>query len=406
MKKKIFLFFFALLFGIGLAVPLAQPSTVYAEEPDRIVQVEQNHESINNTSSGMIETDDYDPFEGYKGGDWTKFNLKKPPGIGFHSLFEDSGILGWFANWISYFVLCIMQFFAGLSNDITKIDSKGYFTNDAMKTMQMFFYDLSLLSLGVGIVFSAVDTAVQYQNGNGNVAAAFSGFIKAVVFTLCFVVVIPQFYRTAVDMSAVIMGNGIADSIGSVVRWLFGPGNFVVPSAAGKLILSEILLIIFTIMYVKHLYAVCKRALVLLSFMAKGSVMPFALARNSTSAFTSFANEFVMFLLGCILQEWAFYTGVSVLANGSLLTGFALITCSNEVFSYLGTVRADGENVMRDMHDIVCTASNVGQGIAKLATGDVVGAAASAAHSVSQAATQSSSSGSSGGGGTSGAQKV
>ena len=217
------------------------------------------------------------------------------------------------------------------------------FTNGVMKGFVYLLSWIAQIMLAIGILLSIGEETIRYGNGQGNFASTVMNVIKAIGFTIVFIIFGCTMYQVANNLGMegallIMKGNNStlfdASSAGSNITatgFLLGAGCAITALGSGGLMMFTVA-ILFVILWIKTLFFYMKKVPQMVAMLGKGSVLPFFLARGQTQAVTSYLQQLGMFYLQIVLQFAFIAFGMNIMGGGASGTEGTLVSVA------LGTV--------------------------------------------------------------------
>lgn len=241
------------------------------------------------------------------------------------------------------------------------------FTNDVMKGFVYLLSWIAQIMLAIGILLSIGEETIRYGNGQGNFASTIMNFIKAIGFTVIFVIFGCTMFQVAnqlgIQGAAAIMqgdnntftgGADVTNVIGSgisVSGLLLGAGGSISALGGGGIIFITVA-ILFAVLWIKTIFFYMKKVPQMVAMLGKGSVLPFFMARGQTQAVTSYLQQLGMFYLQIVLQFAFLAFGMNIMGGGasgtegvltSVALGAIMILSIDEIDRWIGGLSGEDD---------------------------------------------------------------
>lgn len=182
----------------------------------------------------------------------------------------------------------------------------------------------------IALVVAVFDTAIAWQNGNGNIRDAALGAIKGFFAASLFTVLPIELYKLAID---------VQDSLGKAMAGLYG-GSVSDLSAMSLEQLTAFsvevnpfnlfTIIAFGYAVIKVFFANIKRGGIMLTNMAVGSLYIFGLTRGHYDGFVDWCKQVIAVCVTAFLQNALLFAGLLTFGDHMLL-GLGIMLAANEV---------------------------------------------------------------------------
>ena len=304
-------------------------------------------ESNTNTTETTIGQEiDNELLEALYGSEWESHKDEIPSFDLFNPIDSGAACIGWAIFKLIYKTGSVGSGFFNF--DMSSLTWAGFvpipnFTNGVMKGFVYLLSWIAQIMLAIGILLSIGEETIRYGNGQGNFASTVMNVIKAIGFTIVFIIFGCTMYQVANNLgmegSLLIMkGNNStlfdASSAGSNITatgFLLGAGCTITALGSGGLMMFTVA-ILFVILWIKTLFFYMKKVPQMVAMLGKGSVLPFFLARGQTQAVTSYLQQLGMFYLQIVLQFAFIAFGMNIMGGGASGTEGTLVSVA------LGTV--------------------------------------------------------------------
>lgn len=253
-----------------------------------------------------------------------------------------------------------------------------------VQSVVLFFSYLGWALFVTGLVVAGFETAIEYQNGRGNLKDLGLNAIKGFLAVNLFTVVPVELYRLAVTLqSSLATGiSGVSGDIGTIAgdfMTALESGNIGSIASSGifgglRAISSPIFALFLVIMMgyavVKVFFSCLKRGGILLIQIAVGSLYMFSIPRGYIDGFVQWVKQIIGLCLTTFLQATILVAGLMALRDNALL-GLGLMLSAGEVPRVAGAFGLDTStraNIMSAVYTAqaaVNTTRTVVQAVAK-----------------------------------------
>jgi hypothetical protein len=243
------------------------------------------------------------------------------------------GILNRFIQWIfTIFYDGIAEFFtqiSGLGIEIFELD----WVNAVVKLFSLFGWTLFV----VGLIVSAFDLAIEYQNGRANIQGTALNWLKGFMAASLFTVTPIELYKFCVSLQ-----NTLSKDLVSIFASQQGTTlGEVAKYALEAVFLKESVLVQATLYYLVCLIALgycvvkiffdnIKRGGILLIQIAVGSLYMFSIPRGYGDGFTQWMKQVIALCLTAFLQTTLLFLGLITFQDNMLL-GIGIMLSASEV---------------------------------------------------------------------------
>ncbi|MCD7723844.1 MAG: DUF6045 family protein [Clostridiales bacterium] len=224
--------------------------------------------------------------------------------------------------------------FDGLSDFFSKITNMGaeIFELSWVEAFIQLFYLFGWALFAVGIIVSAFDLALEYQNGRANIRTTALNWIKGFLAAGMFTTVPVELYKFCVslqntfskDLVSVFAADKGADSIGNAaiasLATLAGLGGVV----------ELVLIIALGYCVIKIFFDNIKRGGILLIQLAVGSLYMFSIPRGYSDGFNHWCRQVIGLCLTAFLQTTLLMLGLMTFIDNPLL-GIGIMLAAKEV---------------------------------------------------------------------------
>lgn len=236
-------------------------------------------------------------------------------------------VFDWFYDWfygkIMEFIQTMFTYISGMGVEIFELSW--------IKAIIEFFGLFGWAMYVVAIVVAVFDTAIAYQNGQGNISDAALGAIKGFFAVNLFTKIPIELYKIAIE---------IQNSLGEAMSGLFGASSrsslgdlatTMLNAASGVTgIVSLFLIIALGYAVIKVFFANIKRGGMILINIAVGSLYIFSFTRGHQEGFIDWCKQVIAICLTAFLQNSLLFAGLLTFRDNMLL-GLGIMLAANEV---------------------------------------------------------------------------
>ena len=224
-----------------------------------------------------------------------------------------------------------------------------------VQSIVLFFSYLAWALYGTGLVVSAFETGIEYQNGRGSVKDALLDALKGFLAVNLFTIVPVELFKLSVNLQASLTsgitgyGSGIDTLATQIIDSLSTAGTAEEALSSGVFgglgaITSPILLLFIIIMMgyavIKVFFSNQKRGGLLLIQISVGSLYMFSVPRGFTEGFVQWCKQIIGLCLTTFLQATILVAGLMVIPEHCLL-GLGLMLSAGEVPRICGAFGLD-----------------------------------------------------------------
>ncbi len=237
------------------------------------------------------------------------------------SIFDQ--IIDWLYTQIMNF---LVEFFSMINNMGAEL-----FDFVWVKAIVLFFNYLAWAMFTVGLILAVFETAISYQNGQGNVGNTFLNILKGFIATSLVTTLPIELFKFAISMQTS-LSLGLTQITGDVQ----GIGNLatnslnVIDELSVSLIFGIFVLIALGYSVIKVFFNNLKRGGILLTQIAVGSLYMISVPRGFIDGFTGWSKQIIALSLTTFLQSVFLVAGLMVFKD-SLLLGIGLMMSANEI---------------------------------------------------------------------------
>jgi hypothetical protein len=262
--------------------------------------------------------------------------------------FVSDTVLGQLVDWL------YGQAISFLGNFFTEMNNMGadLFDMTWVQSIVLFFVYLAWALYGIGLVVSAFECGIEYQNGRGSIQAASINAIKGFMAVSLFSVVPVELYKLSISLQSSLtagltgFGSSIDTMASNIISELSAAGNL---ESAGSVfgfssVTSPIMMLFIVILMgyavIKVFFANLKRGGILLIQIAVGSLYMFSVPRGYLDSFVSWSKQIIGLCLTAFLQSIILIAGLMVVKDHPLL-GLGLMLAAGEVPRIAGAFGLD-----------------------------------------------------------------
>lgn len=231
------------------------------------------------------------------------------------------------ADWIHGQIVSFLGEFFGMINNM----GAELFEFVWIKAIVLFFSYFAWAMFTVGLILAVFETALAYQNGQGNIGNTFLNILKGFIATSLITVLPIELFKFAVSMQ-IILSKSIAGLQGNVIGiGAMATNSMSIINKSGmSLVFSIFLLIAVGYSVIKTFFSNLKRGGILLTQIAVGSLYMISVPRGFIDGFTSWTKQVIALCLTTFLQSVFLVAGLMVFQD-SLLLGVGLMLSANEI---------------------------------------------------------------------------
>jgi len=257
-------------------------------------------------------------------------------------------VLGQIVDWFYGQIIGFLgNFFAEMNNM-----GADLFDMTWVKSIVLFFVYLAWALYGTGLVVSAFECGIEYQNGRGSIKDAAMNAIKGFMAVSLFSIVPVELYKLSISLQSSLtvgitgFGDGIDTIASNIISKLSAAGSL---ENAGSVfgfgsVTSPIMMLFIVILMgyavIKVFFANLKRGGILLIQIAVGSLYMFSVPRGYLDGFVSWSKQIIGLCLTAFLQSTILIAGLMVVKDHALL-GLGLMLAAGEVPRIAGAFGLD-----------------------------------------------------------------
>ncbi len=244
-----------------------------------------------------------------------------------------------------------------LGNFFSEMGNMGVelFEMSWVQSIVLFFSYLAWALYGVGLVVSAFETGIEYQNGRGSVKDVLLNALKGFLAVSLFTTVPIELFKLSVNLQSSLtsgitgygssidtLATGIIDSLNTAgsLDGVASAGIFGGFGAITSPIMVLFIIIMMGYSVIKVFFANLKRGGILLIQIAVGSLYMFSVPRGYMDGFTQWIKQIIGLCLTTFLQATILVAGLMVIPEHCLL-GLGLMLSAGEVPRICGAFGLD-----------------------------------------------------------------
>ncbi len=236
-----------------------------------------------------------------------------------------------------------------------------------VQSIVLFFSYLAWALYVTGLVVSAFETGIEYQNGRGSIKDAALNAIKGFMAVSLFTTVPVELFKLSVNLQSSLTagltgyGQSFGDVANNVITELggasdlsgaMGSGVFGGLSSITNPIMMLFIIILMGYAVIKVFFSNLKRGGILLIQISVGSLYMFSVPRGYLDGFVQWCKQIIGLCLTTFLQATILTAGLMVLKDHALL-GLGLMLSAGEVPRIAGAFGLDTStkaNLMSGLH--------------------------------------------------------
>ena len=224
-----------------------------------------------------------------------------------------------------------------------------------VQSIVLFFSYLAWALYVTGLVVSAFETGIEYQNGRGSIKDAALNAIKGFMAVSLFTTVPVELFKLSVNLQSSLTagltgyGQSFGDVANNVITELGGAADLSGAMTSGVFgglasITSPIMMLFIIILMgyavIKVFFSNLKRGGILLIQISVGSLYMFSVPRGYLDGFVQWCKQIIGLCLTTFLQATILTAGLMVLKDHALL-GLGLMLSAGEVSRIAGAFGLD-----------------------------------------------------------------
>lgn len=231
------------------------------------------------------------------------------------------------ADWIYSQIMGFLVEFFGMINNM----GAELFDFVWVKAIVLFFNYLAWAMFTVGLILAVFETAIAYQNGQGNISITFMNILKGFMATSLVTTLPIALFKFAISMQVSLslgltkLTNEVA-SIGEMALTSLS----LIDKMSVSLVFGIFLLIALGYSVIKVFFNNLKRGGILLTQIAVGSLYMISVPRGYIDGFTGWSKQIIALSLTTFLQSVFLIAGLMVFRE-SFLLGIGLMMSANEI---------------------------------------------------------------------------
>lgn len=246
-------------------------------------------------------------------------------------------ILEQFLDWI------YGQIVAFLGEFLNMLDLLGVeiFEMDWIKAILLFFTYLAWSLYSIGVVVGVFETAIEMQNGRGNIRDVALNTLKGFFAVSLFSVLPIELYKFCIVTSGQLISaiSGTAASPNSISML----GSTIIMGFVNpvySLIISLIFVVLIGYVVIKVFFSNLKRGGILLIMISVGSLYMFSIPRGYIDGFISWSKQVIGLCLTAFMQTVILVAGL-IAFNDNPILGIGIMLSSTEVPRIAGNFGVD-----------------------------------------------------------------
>lgn len=246
-------------------------------------------------------------------------------------------ILEQFLDWI------YGQIVAFLGEFLNMLDLLGVeiFEMDWIKAILLFFTYLAWSLYSIGVVVGVFETAIEMQNGRGNIRDVALNTLKGFFAVSLFSVLPVELYKFCIVTSGQLISaiSGTAASPNSISML----GSTIIMGFVNpvySLIISLIFVVLIGYAVIKVFFSNLKRGGILLIMISVGSLYMFSIPRGYIDGFISWSKQVIGLCLTAFMQTVILVAGL-IAFNDNPILGIGIMLSSTEVPRIAGNFGVD-----------------------------------------------------------------
>lgn len=209
-----------------------------------------------------------------------------------------------------------------------------------IKAILLFFSYLAWSLYGIGIIVSVFETAIEMQNGRGNIRDTALNTLKGFFAVSLFTIVPVELYRFCITTSGQLISaiagltaspNSISMLGSSIIMGFVNPTNIIIT-------LVFIILVGYSV--IRIFFSNLKRGGILLTMITVGSLYMFSIPRGYMDGFVAWCKQVIALCLTAFLQTIILTAGL-ITFNDNMILGVGLMLSSSEVARIAGSFGLD-----------------------------------------------------------------
>ena len=231
------------------------------------------------------------------------------------------------ADWIYSQIMGFLVEFFGMINNM----GAELFDFVWVKAIVLFFNYLAWAMFTVGLILAVFETAIAYQNGQGNISNTFMNILKGFMATSLVTTLPIALFKFAISMQVSLsLGlTKITNEVASIGEMALTSLSLI-DKMSVSLVFGIFLLIALGYSVIKVFFNNLKRGGILLTQIAVGSLYMISVPRGYIDGFTGWSKQIIALSLTTFLQSVFLIAGLMVFRE-SFLLGIGLMMSANEI---------------------------------------------------------------------------
>lgn len=231
------------------------------------------------------------------------------------------------ADWVYSQIMGFLVEFFGMINNM----GAELFDFVWVKAIVLFFNYLAWAMFTVGFILAVFETAIAYQNGQGNISNTFMNILKGFMATSLVTTLPIALFKFAISMQVSLsLGlTTLTNEVETIGEMALTSVNLI-DKMSVSLIFGIFLLIALGYSVIKVFFNNLKRGGILLTQIAIGSLYMISVPRGYIDGFTGWSKQIIALSLTTFLQSIFLIAGLMVFRE-SFLLGIGLMMSANEI---------------------------------------------------------------------------
>lgn len=231
------------------------------------------------------------------------------------------------ADWVYSQIMGFLVEFFGMINNM----GAELFDFVWVKAIVLFFNYLAWAMFTVGLILTVFETAIAYQNGQGNISNTFMNILKGFMATSLVTTLPIALFKFAISMQVSLsLGlTTLTNEVETIGEMALTSVNLI-DKMSISLIFGIFLLIALGYSVIKVFFNNLKRGGILLTQIAVGSLYMISVPRGYIDGFTGWSKQIIALSLTTFLQSIFLIAGLMVFRE-SFLLGIGLMMSANEI---------------------------------------------------------------------------
>lgn len=272
-------------------------------------------------------------------------------------------ILGQILDWIYVKIVGFLANFFAIMNNL----GIEIFEMDWVKSVVQLFSYLAWSLFIVGFVVSIFESAIEYQNGKGDIKGTSINILKGFMATSLFTITPIELYKLCVTLQGSLVSDitgakSIGDLASSLIekastmglKEIMEEGAFLGITSITSNIMVIFILIMMGYAVIKVFFSSLKRSGILLIQIAIGSLYMFSVPRGYIDGFIGWCKQVIAICITAFLQSTILMLGLITIKENALV-GLGLMISSGEIPRIAGQFGLDTSskfNITSTLHTI------------------------------------------------------